>query len=94
MYHVGSGSDSVNAGAENNSVLDGIRENTDSPASPQESLTSQELRDFEKEMEAYKEEYASKPAQGEPENPPSPYDSMEDDYTVQDDMDTGDSSEV
>src|SRR3954468_2561606 len=30
----------------------------------------------------------------EPETPPSPYDSMDESYTSQDDMDTGDSSEV
>ena len=45
-------------------------------------------------MEAYEEEYASKLAHGEPETPMSPYDSMDEDYTSQDDMDIGDSSEV
>src|SRR3954468_14230087 len=30
----------------------------------------------------------------EPETPPSPYDSMDESYTLQDDMDTRDSSEV
>ena len=45
-------------------------------------------------MEEYEQEHVSKQTQGEPETPPSPYDSMDESYTSQDDMDTGDSSEV
>src|SRR3954463_3778166 len=45
-------------------------------------------------MEEYEQDHASKPTQGEPENSPSPYDSMDESYTSHDDMDTGDSSEV
>src|SRR3954468_23803808 len=45
-------------------------------------------------MEKYEEKHASNPTQGEPLNPPSPYDIMDESYTSQDDMNTGDSSEV
>src|SRR4051812_7690602 len=45
-------------------------------------------------MEEYEQEHVSKPTQGEPENSPSPYDIMDESYTLQDDMDTEDSSEV
>lgn len=46
------------------------------------------------EMAEYEEEYASKQTQGEPESPPSPYGRMDESYTSQDDMDTGDLSKV
>src|SRR4051812_35318307 len=45
-------------------------------------------------MEEYEQEHVSKQMQGEPEISPSTYDSMDESYTSQDDMDTGDSSEV
>ena len=51
VYHISAGSDFVDAGSGSDSVLDAIEENADLPGSPAESITSQELPDFDKEIE-------------------------------------------